>query len=202
MNKESFKLSAKLYGHTVFVSVLSVIMYVSVTMLTLVFADDEGIVPAGAKLAGNILSLVLQGVLFISFTYNDLWRQGDRDANAVSFGRMAYDKWRGLKIGLTAAIPSILSFAVLIAEKALGFFPRYAAWYRVFHLSFYPFIVWCFGSEVARTTAEIGWGGILLAGIPVLVMPAVAVLAYYLGYKQIAVGERLIYKNKNTSKKR
>ncbi len=196
MKKETMKLAAKVYGHSVFSAVLSAIIYVSIITFTSLAADDEGIVPAGATLAGDIVALILQGVLFISFVYTDLWRQGDRDANAVSFGRMSYDKWRGLKVGLLAAAPSILTFVVLVAEKLFGFFPYYAAWYCIFHLCFYPIVAWSFGAPINVTTAGIGWSGIAGAGIPVLILPIVATVAYTLGYKQIAVGERLVYKNK------
>lgn len=202
MNKETFKLAAKVYGHSVFSSVLCIIIYMSISMITYAAADAEGVVPGWAVTTGNVVSLLLQGMLLIAFVYGDLWRQGDKDANAVHFGRMEEDRLRGLKVGLIAAIPSVLSFVVLVAEKLLGFFPAYAGLYRLFHLSLYPIIVWAFGANVTATAAGIGWGGILLAGLPVLVVPVVALLAYELGYRQIILTEKLVYKNKKKSKTR
>lgn len=196
MDKNSFKLAAKLYGQSVFASVLSIIIYISVTMLTYMAADDEGIIPGWATTTGNVIALLLQGTLLCSFVYTDLWRQGDKDANAVHFGRIAYDKWKGLKVGLVASIPSFLTYVVLVAEKLFGFWQPYAGLYRIFHLTFYPIIVWAFGSNVTVGTAGIGWGGIALALIPVLVTPIVAVIGYGLGYRQIIVSEKLIYKDK------
>lgn len=196
MKNETFKMVAKLYGRTVFSSVLCFFVYVSIMMMLAMTAKEGEAVSDGWLLAGNIVSLVLQTCIFVALIYSDVWLQGDRDRNAVNFGRMTADKWRGLKVGLLASIPAIVSFVLLVAEKLVGFWGAYATLYRLLHITFYPIMVWSMGVNVAATAAGVSWGGILAAGIPVLVLPVVTTVAYLLGYAQIALGERMVYKKK------
>ena len=200
MNKHDIKQAAKVYGMTVLSSFFNLLIYVSFVALTGIFADKDGNVSAGAVTAANVLALVFQAMLFVMLVYGPMWKYGNRELNAVKFGRRAEDKGRGLKIGLVAAVPSLISYAVRVAEKLLGFWPAYAAVYRLGHLSLYPLVVWAFGANVSATTAGVTWGGIALAGVPILVMPAVAAFAYRVGYADTLLSEKLVYKTTEESK--
>ncbi len=200
MNKGDIKQAAKLYGMTVISSFFNLLIYVSFVALTGIFADKETGVPAGMVTVANVVALVFQAMLFVMLVYGPMWKYGNHELNAVKFQHRAEDKARGLKIGLVAAVPSLLSFAVLVAEKLLGFWPAYAAVYRLGHLSLYPLVVWAFGANVSATTAGVTWGGIALAGVPVLVMPLVAAIAYRLGYADVLLAEKLVYKTTEEKK--
>ena len=207
MNKESVKLAAKIYGRTAFSGVLCFFIYLSLSVIATATAGKtpEGevkMVSAGVLLAVNIVALLFQGLLFCSMVYATMWTRGDKDNNAVRFKRMQEDKLKGLKIGLVAAIPSILSYVLLIAEKCFHFYPGYAALYRLLQMAFYPIVIWAFGSNVTLTTAQISWGSIALAGVPILILPIVAAVAYWLGYSEISLGERLVYSKKGDPQKR
>ena len=170
-------------------------------MITAMTGGNEG-ASATALLAGNIVALVFEVCIFVSVIHGDVWLQGDRDRNSVNFGHMKEDRLRGLKLGLLASIPAAVSYILLVVEKLTGFFSLYTLIYRVGHISFYPVLVWAFGADISVTTAQISWGGIALAVIPVLVLPVVTMISYLLGYAQISLGERLVYENKNKGKKK
>lgn len=196
MNKENMVKAAKLYGTTVFGALLNALIYISFISLCGIFADKDGKTSAGVVNAANVVALLFQLVLYITLIYSALWKVGNQDLNAVKFKRKEEDKFRGLKIGLIAAIPSLLSYVLLLAEKLVGFWSGYTALYRLGHLALYPLVVWGFGSNVANTVAGVGWGGLLLAGVPVLVLPITAFISYRIGYADILLGEKLVYKKK------
>ena len=184
----------KLYLRTVLCSVLGVVIYLSFAMLAGMFADKDGNISPSLSLGIDIVSLVFQLVLFVCFVYATAWDIGNRHRNAVQFGHMAEDRLFGLKAGLLASVPAIVSYVVLIADKAVGLWAGYAAVYRLGHLALYPVIVWCFGNSLQATTADIGWANILTAGLPLLVTPVVSAVGYRLGLEDIVLADRLVYK--------
>lgn len=196
MNKNLIGRAAKLYASTYLAGIMGVFIYLSIGILvTSAFPKGEAI-NSTALLVTNCVSLFLQAGLFFVIVYGKLWSQGDKDSNAAQFGNMAADPWRGAKEGLLASIPSFLSFVVLIAEKIFCFWPQYTAIYRVGQLGLYPILVWSLGSNVSVPVSDISWGGVLCAGLPVLFLPVVATVAYYLGYRHIMVSERLMFVRK------
>ena len=48
-------------------------------------------------------------IITLPIIYGYMWGQGDRDANFVQFGRMQPDMWKGLRAGLLAIIPTVLT---------------------------------------------------------------------------------------------
>jgi hypothetical protein len=68
--------------------------------------------------------------------------------------------------------------------------------YRVGQLGLYPILVWSLGSNVSVPVGDVSWGGVLCSGLPVLFLPLVATVAYYLGYRHIMVSERLTFVRK------
>lgn len=200
MKKDDIKQAAKLYGLSVIGTFFNVLVYFSLTSLTLLLADDKGVVPAGATAAAGVVALVFQLMLFVMIIYGPMWKCGNRDINAVKYGRRAEDKNVGLKIGLVAAIPSILTYVLLLADKLFGFWPTCTSMYRIAHLALYPLVVWAFGADAGVSTAGVTWGGMLLAAVPLLVMPAVAAIAYRIGYADMLLMERIVYTDKKEEK--
>ncbi|MBQ6830597.1 MAG: hypothetical protein IJO59_05720 [Clostridia bacterium] len=196
MNKNDVKQSLKLYGLTVVATFFNLLIYFSFMSVVTLLADDKGVVPPGALAAANVTALILQAMLFVIILYGPMWKYGNHDINAVKYGRRAEDKWRGLKIGLIAAVPSILAYVVLVADKLFGFWKSCAAFYRLANVGLYPLVVWAFGPDVAASTAGVTWGGMVLAAVPILVMPTVATIAYRIGYADVLLMERLVYVHK------
>ena len=190
------KQALKLYANTFLAGAMGLFVYLSVGAIFSMAVQGGEVMSATVALWMNIVALVLQATLFFMIVYSKMWELGDKSANAVNFGRMADDPWRGLKISLVAAIPSVISFLALIADKLFAFWGGMATAYRICHLGLYPVIVWSLGSVVTVTTADISWVGILCAGLPILFMPAVATLAYYLGYRHIVLWEKIVFSGK------
>jgi len=186
--KDTIRRALKLYAYTWLAGIMGAFLYLSL-----------GVIFSMLKTTGfvmNLVALILQGLLFALIIYTKMWEWGDKNANSANFGHVAGDPLRGLKLGFLAAIPSIISFLALVADKLFGFWDGMATAYRICHTALYPVIIWSMGSLVSVTTADISWGGIFCAGLPLLFMPAVATLAYYLGYRHISLREKIVFVNK------
>ncbi len=192
MIKQAFRL----YGRTILAGVLGVVMYVSVGILISVAVPRGEPLSATATFLMNLVALVLQGGVYFLLLYAGMWSLGDKEANAVQFGHMHATAARGFQIACIAAIPSVLTFLVLVADKLFSFWPLCAAVYRLCHTALYPILAWSMGSVVSVTTADLSWGQVLCAGIPLLFLPLVAGISYYLGFNHILVSERLMFVNK------
>ncbi len=195
MMKENIRQALKLYTRTIGAGIMSGIVYVSVSVIFVAIHGGEAL-GATAIVWRELVALVLQAILFGMIVYAKLWELGDKNQNAVSFGHMVGDPLRGLKIGLLASIPSLISFLALVADKLFGLWSGTAAVYRLCQLGLYPIVALSMGSVITVTTADVSWAGILCAGLPVLFVPAVAALAYYLGYRHILVWEKIVFVNK------
>lgn len=196
MNKETISRAVRLYFTTYLAAVMGVFIYLSVGVLVSVAFPEGQTLSNVTSVVMNAIALFLQGGLFFVIVYGKQWDYGDKDSNAALFGHIEGDRWRGLKMGLLAAIPSFAAWLVLVADKLFSFWPYTAAVYRVCQLPLYPVLVWSMGSNIMATTATISWGGILCAGLPVLFVPVVATIAYVLGFRHIQVWERIVFSRK------
>lgn len=196
MKNECLKRALGLYGRCVLSSLLGVFMYCSVGIIATALTPTGEKLSTAASLVTNLAALVIQGFLFCVIVYSESWRRGDKDGTQAMFGGKAGSAHFGLKVALVASIPSWISYFVLIAEKLFGFWDAYAMLYRAGQLSLYPIIAWTMGSVLNVPAADIPWSGILLSAVPTVIFLAVAWLGYFLGYKQIAVGQRIMYSNK------
>ena len=187
---------SKIYLRTVLCAVLGIVVYLSFSMLAAVFGDSEGQLSPTVSLVFDIVSLLFELVLFVCFVYSTAWDIGNRHRNAVQFGHLAEDRAFGLKAALLASVPALIAYGVLIADKWFGLWEGYLALYRIANVALYPIMVWCFGVGVQATTADVSWTGVLLSGLPMLVTPIVCAVAYRLGYADIVLSDRLVYKRK------
>ena len=147
----------------------------------------------------GVLSSVFTLLIFGLFPYNILWNVGSHDENYVQLGRIDKDILFGLKVGAIASIPSAALYLLLILGK-FGAFPSVILkWHRLLNTPFIPYID---AVEMGANTApELSIGSLLAVGATLLFVPFICWLAYYLGYRQISIREKLVYK-KNTSKGR
>lgn len=194
--KRIVKRAARLYASTYLAGIMGVFIYLSVGALIGLSVQGSQMMNAAAMTITNAVTLFLQGGLFFVIVYGKQWELGDKDANAAQFGRMADDPWRGLKVALLASIPSLASWLCLIADKLFHFWQSTAMVYRLCQAGLYPIVAWTMGTNAATPTSEIGWVGILLAGLPILFLPVVATLAYAFGYRHIVVWEKIVFVRK------
>lgn len=196
MNKENIRWAVKLYAVSFVAGVVGIFTYLSVAVILSIFVP-AGQTEAPAILpATNIVTFVLQVIVFYMLIYSKMHDLGYKNNNAVQFGHMEADPLRGLKIGAMAAIPSVISFLILIADKAFGIWAGTATAYRMCHAAIYPVMVWTMGTAVTTTTASLSWGAVLCAGLPVLFLPTVATLGYYLGFRRVEVLDAIIFTRK------
>lgn len=147
----------------------------------------------GTKIAFDIIIQILMATLFIVFPYSHLWDQGDRDHNSVQFGHMAEDKWRGLKIGLLASIPAFAAFLLLIVFKAAQLVPQYVVYYRWINVCFWSIFNFFIPTSVLELSA-VSWAAVPAMLIILAVLPLMTHIGYTLGYRQISIRDKIVYK--------
>jgi hypothetical protein len=100
-----------------------------------------------------------------------------------------------LKVGLLATAPSALIYILLIFGK-IGLMPSdVLRWHRLLNTPFIPFIDAV--AAGAKTAVDLPFFSLLALIATLLFVPLICWLGYFLGYKQISVRERLIYKKKS-----
>jgi hypothetical protein len=151
--------------------------------------------PARTKATVGVLSSLFMLLIYGIFPYNMMWNRGSRDNNFVNLGRISQDKLFGLKVGLLATAPSALIYILLIFGK-IGLMPSdVLRWHRLLNTPFIPFIDAV--SAGAKTAVDLPIFSLLALIATLLFVPLICWLGYFLGYKQISVRERLIYKKKS-----
>ncbi len=179
MNRKSnLRLSVSLMGSIVIASIFSVIVLATLT----------GLLQYGAGVA--LVQAINLLVLYV-FVYLQMWHVGERDINYVQTGHIKADRYSGLKIGLIAMtvlyLPVVLIIIGMIQQNQI-----LIAVFRLICAVFYGFHSLLLPVMVENFTVL----NVLLVLIPPLVVPAISLLAYYLGNHRISLLTHLIYKNK------
>lgn len=151
----------------------------------------RGVLSTGMKWTMNILIQLLTGTLLVLLVYAELWSAGDKDANLVAFGHREHDAFRGLKIGALATLPAAVAYVayvvvcVALPDKA----EAYTSLYCWLNAPFMPIV------NAVNTVESAALEKVLMA-LPLLAVPAISCIAYVLGYRQISLAEKFMYKKK------
>lgn len=199
--KDLLKRALRLYGRCVLATVLGTFMYFSVGIITLAISPGSE-ATAGESFLTNFMALIVQSFLTLTIIYAEMWKQGDRDGGPVMFGGAKGDPHLGLKVGLLSAVPALAAFAVLVAEKLIGFWPQYIMVYRAANFALYPIIAWTMGTVWTVPAADVPWTGVFLSLIPAVVIVVASWGSYYIGYRQFTFAQKLMYKNNTKNKLR
>ena len=134
--------------------------------------------------------------LLIAFIYPNFWSMGTKDSNLVHFKHKKEDKFKGLKAGSIAVVPSVLLLLFLCITKSgiSATFP--VVLYKFLNSSVYAFIQ--LGSGNATTFSDLSIGSIIIFFLLIAIIPITSYVAYLLGYKNISLGEKFIYKKNKT----
>ncbi len=153
-----------------------------------------------ARFFYQLLTGLCMVLLLLSMPYSDLWTLGDKDNNNVTFGRLAEDKLRGLKIGLLAGIPGFVCYILLILSRfgvITGGFLRIYEWLNA------PYILLIQGmTGNAGSTAEMAGWCLLPIALLTLLVPATCALGYYLGYREFSLSEKFLYSSGKKKRRR
>ena len=146
--------------------------------------------------AGNATFLVLCAFFCMSMAamlcYTYVWKEGNRDLNLVRYGHAKEQKYKGALIGLIATSPYLILLIVLGIGK-LGFAKAFpVVLYKYINSSFFALIDIACGK--ALTFGDMAWWRLILLLLIQLLVPLFTALAYNLGYKDVLVSEKFIYK--------
>lgn len=175
-----------------FIHIVNIIVMLVIGML-LQSLGDLGINVSPALTSGIITVICM--ALYLAMTYLEGWRRGERDHNLVLFKHMEYNKFRGLIAGALSQIPGIVCAIIIIFPSASFSVERLG---RYFYMNFnYMFIC------LDGLSASGGVSGLvyhLCYFLPALIAPIVVGASYVLGYNQIRVLDRLMWKKPKEGK--
>lgn len=138
---------------------------------------------------------IMQVILILMFTtsmYIPFWEYGDKDANLVAFNRKEKDILSGAKIAILAITPSLIASIFLLLYK-LGVQSWTLLVYRIVNVQFIYILDSLINIDNITNTS---WVFVIVCMLLPLYTAIVAEIAYILGYKQISIKEKLIYKSK------
>ncbi len=149
---------------------------------------------------GEAVFLIISAVFTLSLagtiTYSYLWKEGNKDLNLIRFGRAKLDKFKGVKIGLVSVSPYILALIAVFIGKN-GFAKNMPViLFKYLNASLFSLIDVVCGDVLYFGGLSV-WRYILLL-LVLLIVPVFFGIAYYIGYKDVLISDKLIYKkNKN-----
>ena len=134
-------------------------------------------------------------LLLATFIYPTVWQIGIKDGNLVKFKHQEVDTLKGLKIGLFTIVPALLFLIFLFAAQGItSKIPL--ALYKLVNSSFYGLIELADGKGV--TFGDLSVLNFVFMLVIQFIIPVITHISYILGYKNISIGEKLVFKkNKN-----
>ena len=153
-------------------------------------------VDKGANVVMIIISQLFCFVITVSFIYGKLWKCGNRDFEAVRLHGVKISKLKGLYIGILANLPMLIFsiFAVAAQNKIKLPVSLFA-----FANSYMFEILTAINRGIVYFADANVWR-IIIYFATLLFVPAVSAVSYYIGFKDIVISDKLIYKN--TKKKK
>ncbi len=147
---------------------------------------------------GNMFYLIISQliclVILITFIYNITWTLGIKDNNLVRIGHKAEDKLKGFKAGLISIIPYCIFMICLMILKNGAVSNLPPAILKLITAPFYSFSELIIGSAATlKDLSVVRFVGLIILQ---LLIPVISGISYYLGYKDISLGERFVYKKK------
>lgn len=148
----------------------------------------------GGKVFFYGLTQVMCIILLITFIYTTVWPKGTRDNNLVNTGHKKEDVFKGFKYGLVSIIPYSVFWLLVIVLKNGALKEMNLSIVNLTSAQFYSFVQLIMNK--AKVLGDIDY--VQLVGIWVLqlIIPLISGISYYLGYKDISIGEKMIYKKK------
>ncbi len=139
-----------------------------------------------------VVTQLFCAILIVSFIYPNFWSMGTKDSNLVHFKHKNEDKLKGLKCGLIAVAPVLLINIFILATRNTISARVPVVLYKFLNSSYYSVIEFIAGK--ASAFGELSVLSMLSLSLIQLFVPLVSFIAYLLGYKNISIGEKFIYK--------
>ncbi|MBE6729499.1 MAG: hypothetical protein E7568_04635 [Ruminococcaceae bacterium] len=133
-------------------------------------------------------------VLITAVIYGSVWEMGNKDFSAVRLGKISSSKSKGVAIGAIAATPSIVIYLLLVLSWAKILNPHFLNTFRLLNSHFHGYLTFIYSS--AKIATDLTIAQILLCAVPAIYLVLVSAVAYLLGFKDIKLFEKAIYKKK------
>jgi len=147
----------------------------------------------------RVIAQVISILFYVVMIYVGAWSDGDRDRNLVNFGRIEKDLLKGLKFGLLAMIPFVLLTLLLVGAMYAKSDTTALILRSVFRILNFNILLFV---NSFMSPDEVTWKGILYINLFYLTIPVISCVAYILGYHRVSVVTKLIYKKKESDKKK
>lgn len=123
--------------------------------------------------------------------------------NKVKFKRREQDLLRGFKIGMVASVPMfVLAIGLLLAKAEL--LPNFYIIYKLVNgemLAFIGLIDGAFRGVQSAYLTMVSWPQVIGVCLLNFIPPVIWEVYYLLGYKDIVIAEKVIYKNQKKTPK-
>lgn len=152
----------------------------------------RSVLSGSGKATFLVLTQLINLMITVSFVGSYTYKRGFKDSNLVRIGNIRADIFKGFKIGLVANIPFFLIFALTVAA-AIGLAPNFrTAWYALLNSQYYSLILWISGK--ADVVSKLNAVQVVLLLLLQLVVPIISGTAYVMGFKEIKISDKLVYK--------
>lgn len=159
------------------------------------------------SLASTTIIYVLIGtfsiVMYFGLMGGGAWKLGNDDLNKVKFNRRKEDLFRGFKIGMLTCVPMFLMAIALLLAKA-ELLPNFYIIYKILNghmLAFINLIDGTFAGVLAAYLTEVPWSRLVFVCLLNFITPIICGINYFLGYKDLMMMDKLIYKKISKVKK-
>lgn len=146
--------------------------------------------------ANTIMIIITQIICLFStccFVFDILNKRGYKDGTLIRSGSKKLDKFKGLKIGLLASVPALITYILFIiffaSNKGVAL-----ELYMITNACFWPSLELVLKS--ADTASDIAVWQFIVMFLLQMVIPWLAQLFYYLGYKDYEFLGKIVYKSK------
>lgn len=174
-----------------YIHIVNIIVMVIVAVI-LNSIGNMGLEISAAATSGIITIICM--VIFVAMSYVEGWRRGERDRNLVLYKHMEYNRYRGLIAGALSQIPGIVCAVIAIFPEVGTSAERLA---RYFYMNFN----YLFTSLDAAGSTISGFIYYICYFIPAVLAPIIVGLSYNLGYKQIRILDRLVWRTPKDGKR-
>lgn len=148
----------------------------------------------GGKAIFLIVTQILSLIMVVAFASNSVYKLGCGDGNLVKTGHLKKDLLKGFKIGLIGNIP-FFALYVLTIVMACGLAPKfYTVWYAFLNSHYYSLIM-CTVKN-ATNLSQLNVLQFIILFFIQFIVPLVSAVAYVLGFKDINIFEKIVYKRK------
>lgn len=155
----------------------------------------------------EVLSQILMLCVYVLMLYSVAWAFGAHQHNSEQCAGRGKSKYVGVKLGLASSFMYFISYALLIIAKLgvpLNFaFPLFG----LVNATYLPLLnaftnggpqgVVGVAGLIHNNVGDFSYTGVLVMIIPLIIKIIVCAIGYELGYKQVSIKEKLVFKTNN-----